>query len=282
MKTVISCLCIVVLLCIASLWLNVGVQAASRSDSAVGSLRPRMKPVKTIDFHLRNGELVFGKLIAEDRNKITVERIEGSRIVVSIYSKREIDSRTIQIKTVPEYKYYLELADYFSGRTWDFRDDPDDFILAIRSCEKAKQSLLQAHAQNGARLEEIDQRLQELQADREVWMREVESRAKLKKLEFEAEAAKRLTELENSLGDYSQLMEDRLEQLSKTVADIRESQAKMEANMFAMEQRINMLIGRTEANRRRLDPFGGYRYPRYHFRYQPYLYVPKHDRENDR
>jgi hypothetical protein len=282
MKVVTTDWYMVVLACLASLWLNVDVQAASHSDSAVGALRPRMNPVKTIDFYLRNGELVFGKLASEDKNKVAVERIEGSRIVLSIYSKREIDSRTMQIKTVPEYKYYLELADYFSGRTWDFRDDPDDFIQAIRSCEEAKQSVLQTHVQDSSRVEEIDQRIQQLQADREVWIREVESRAKLKKLEFEAEAAKRLAQLENNLADYRQLIEDRLEQLSKAIADIHESHAKIEANMFAMEQRMNMLISRTEANRRRLDPFGGYRYPRYHFRYQPYLYIPQHDRGNNK
>ncbi|MHC4705905.1 MAG: hypothetical protein ACYS8I_02305 [Planctomycetota bacterium] len=67
--------------------------------------RPRVGPVKMVDFYLRNGEelifgkygeeLIFGKLVSEDRNKITVERLDRSRIVVSTYSKRERPGRIL-------------------------------------------------------------------------------------------------------------------------------------------------------------------------------------------
>ncbi|GAF91417.1 unnamed protein product, partial [marine sediment metagenome] len=45
--------------------------------------RPRMNSIKTVNFYLKNGQLVFGKLVSEDRNKVTVEQLKKSSIVVS-------------------------------------------------------------------------------------------------------------------------------------------------------------------------------------------------------
>jgi len=132
------------------------------------SPRARTDFVKMANFYLRDGKLVFGKLLSEEKNKITVERLEESRIVVSTYSKREIDSRTLQTRNVPEVRYYIELAEYFSGRTWDFRDDPDDFIQAIRCWEKAKQSIAETQGQDSERIVEINKKINRVQADRKV------------------------------------------------------------------------------------------------------------------
>ncbi len=161
------------------------------------ALAPRANSVRTVDFHLRTGELIYGKVLTEDKNKITIERLDESKIVVNTYGRREIDPRTLDIKTVPEYRYYLDLADYFAGRTWDFRDDPDDFIQAIRCCEKAKSALgTTAAGQDSERIEQINERIKKLEADRQVWEIQVKSRAELKKLKFEAEAVNKLKELE--------------------------------------------------------------------------------------
>ena len=177
---------------------NLGLSAnpgteAGRSEGAVKqentaetsfratTLRPRMSVARTADFYLRTGEFIFGRLVTEDKNKITVERLEGGKIIPSTYSRREIEPRTLQTKSIPEYRYYLDLAEHFSSRTWDFKDDPDDFIQAIRCCEKAKQSVLPTQTQGSERISEIDERIKKLQADRQVWERETESRAKLKR-----------------------------------------------------------------------------------------------------
>jgi len=119
--------------------------------------------------------VVFGKLVSQDKNKITVGRLDGSRIIISTYSKREIDIRTLHSKNVLEARYYLEPAEYFSGRTWDFTDDPDDFIQAIRCYEKAKQSITETQGRDSDRIEGINKKMEQLQADRRVWIREIES-----------------------------------------------------------------------------------------------------------
>ena len=79
--------------------------------------RPRMDFVKMVDFYLRDSEkLVFGKLVLEDRNKITVERLDESRIIVSTYSKREIDARTLRTKTYPKPNTTWSLLTTFPER----------------------------------------------------------------------------------------------------------------------------------------------------------------------
>lgn len=227
--------------------------------------RPRMDFVKMVDFYLRDSEkLVFGKLVLEDRNKITVERLDESRIIVSTYSKREIDARTLRTKNIPEAKYYLELADYFSGKTWDFRDDPDDFIQAIRCWEKAKQSIAETQGQDSERIVEINKKIKRLQADRKVWGREVQSRAKLKKLEFEATIETRIKELEDKVAASSQ-------QVDETMTNMKDNRQKLERGISEMDRvlsgRLEMLEDVVEINSRIIDRIARTRnyYPRYYY-----------------
>jgi len=215
------------------------------------STRPRVNFVKTVDFHLRDNEnLVFGKLISEDRNKITIERLDQSRIIISTYSKRQINSRTLHTKNIPEARYYLDLAEYFSGRTWDFRDDPDDFIQAIRYCEKAKQSLTSAQREDSERIDQINEKIKKLQADRDIWIKEVQSRAKLKKLEFEATIETRIKELEDKVTANNQ-------KVDKIISDMKDNQLKLENAITAIDagvyEQLEILKDGIETNRRIID-----------------------------
>jgi hypothetical protein len=230
--------------------------------------RPRRDFVKTVDFYLRDDEkLVFGKLVSEDKNKITVERREGSKITIATYSKREIDTRTLHIKNIPTAKYYLDLTEYFSGRTWDFRNDPDDFIQAIRCCEKAKQSYADTQSQDSDRIDQINKRIKQLKADREIWTREVESRAKLKKLEFEATIETRLKDLEDNFAASSQ-------KIDKIMADMKQNQQKLENAIADIDtgvfERFEILENEIETNRRIIERIDrtSYYYPR-RYRYYP-------------
>ncbi|UCG57630.1 MAG: hypothetical protein JSU70_22535 [Phycisphaerales bacterium] len=249
-------------------------QKAAGPSARARTSRQRANLVRTVDFHLRTGDLVFGKLVDEDRNKISVERVAESKILVSTYSKREIDSRTLQTKTVPEYKYYLDLADRFSRQTWDFRDDPDDFIQAIRCCEKAKQSMEGSVSQDAEKLAEIDKKIKKLQADREVWAREVESRAKLKKLEFEAEFEKRFDQLEEMVKTSSEKVDETVTRLDGSITEMEGFQQRLDQNLAMMDarlaQELNVMANRIEANTSLIDPFRMYLRTRRPFGYYGY------------
>ena len=233
--------------------------------------RTRQNSVRMADFYLKDGKLIFGKLISEDKNKVIIEELSGSKIVVTAYSRREIDPRTLQTRNVPEYKYHMDLAEYFSGRTWDFRDDPDDFIQAIRCYEKAKQVVVGTSRIDTERIDQINERIKKLQADREVWAREIESRAKLKKLEFEAEIQTRLSELEDKISASSQKIDESVDRLDNVIKEIKDNHQRLEQAFSMMEQdirrQLNIMAGQIEANRRVIDPFYGYIRPRYPYGY---------------
>jgi len=250
---------------------NPGTPPQEISVQTPATLARRANSVRTVDFHLRTGELIFGKLLTEDKNKVVVERLQESKIVPYTYSRREIDPRTVDIKTVPEYRYYLDMADYFASRTWDFRDDPDDFIQAIRCCEKAKAALgVSAAGQDGEKIEQINERIRKLEADRQVWESQVKSRAELTKLEFVAEAENKLKELEAKVNASSKQVTEGVERLDKAVADIQENHRKLEGGLFGIQQQLNVLADRTAVNTRLLDPWRWSWQPQYFYRYRPY------------
>jgi len=221
--------------------------------------RPRAKLnfIKVVDCHLRDGNLIFGKLLSEEKNKITLEQLEEGRIVVSTYSKREIDTRTMNTKNVPEYQYYLDLAEYFSGRTWDFVDDPDDFIQAIRCYEKAKQLVEESQREDDEKIEQIQTKIKQLQADRDVWIRETTSRAQLKKLEFEAEIDAKIDEFEKRIEAGSKQLEESMKHIDDVAAEIEANYKNVAAIISEREadltRQLDILRQRTEINRSLID-----------------------------
>jgi len=221
--------------------------------------RSRSASIRTADFYLKDGQLAFGKLVSEDRNKIIIEQVEGSTFVVATYSKRDIDPRTLQVKTISASKHYLELAEYFAGRTGDFRDDPDDFIQAIRFYERAKVLITGTSELDTEKIQEIDAKVAMLEADRDVWTKQVQSRAKLKELEFQAEFQTRFNELQAKINASTAKIDESVKRFDEVLAEIQENSQKLEQHVPAMEQdlrrRLDILGNEVEANRRMIAPF---------------------------
>jgi len=228
----------------------------------------KMDFVKTVDFQLNNGTLVSGQLISEDKNKIVVEEVRGGGMAVSVYNKKEIVQRTLSTKSIFEYKYYLGLAEHFSAKTWDFQNDPDDFIQAIRCYEKAKELLADTERRDNE-TNQIDEKIKQLHADREVWKREAESRAELKKLEFESTVEQRLKDIENKLNTASQQFDKNMQQIDKTVATVQDSYQKLETNVSKTNEEITRqlkdLDNRVRDNERLIDR--RFWYPQHYYRY---------------
>ncbi len=193
---------------------------ASEAPFTAAKVRQRFDVVTMVDFYMRDGNTVSGKLISDDSTQLIVEQPFESTVVVKTYSKREVDTRTVRTKPMPEWQYYNKLAEYFSARTWDFVDDPDDFIEAIRCYEKANQSL-QASGADSERIAEIDKALKKVRDDRDVWTKEVESRAKLKRLEYDAEAENRLKKLERTINEGNAKLNESIKSLDKTAEDVK-------------------------------------------------------------
>jgi uncharacterized coiled-coil protein SlyX len=236
-----------------------------------GTSKARMSTIRTVDFYLKDGKLIFGKLIAEDRNKVTVEQVEESTLIVGTYSKRDMDAKTLQVKTITESKYYEDLAEYFAGRAWDFKDDPDDFIQAIRCYERARRLITGTSELDAERIKQMGDKVAQLEADRVVWEKQAQSRAKLKELEFQSQFETRFKELGEKIEASSQKIEQAVARLDKAVADVQQNHDKLEKSLPALEQdlrrRLDVLGQEVETNRRLLDPFNAY--PRRPYGYRP-------------
>jgi len=197
-------------------------KGAAISETPVTLVKPKAKAdsVTMIDFYMRDGNAVSGKLLRDDVTQFVVEQPFGSTVDTKTYSKREVDTRTVRTRQILEWQYYVRLAEYFSAKTWDFVDDPDEFIGAIRCYEKARQSL-QAGGAEAEKIADIDKAIKKVQDDREVWTREVASRAKLKKLEYDAEAENRLKKLERSIAESNAKLNESVKSLDKTADGLK-------------------------------------------------------------
>lgn len=248
--------------------------AASATTAPVQTEPARRLPssVRTADFYLKDGTLIFGKVIEDDRNKITVERLEGSSLVAVTYSRKQIEPRSIQIKNVPTAKFYADRGDYFAGNTWDFKDDPDDFILAIRSYEQAKLAVDTSSPLGAEKAKEIAGKIGALQDDRKVWAREIEGRAKLKELEFQAEYVSRFKEMQDQIEAGNKSLSASIARLEETINTSEEGRQTLEQNFMTLDQDVRqqlaMMADQIDATRRMIDPF--YRPPVYRQPYRRY------------
>lgn len=199
---------------------------ASENAVAVKS-KPRVDTVTMADFYLRDGNVVSGRLLSDDKNQVVVEQTSDSTLITRSYTKKEIDSRTLTTRIIPESRYYAQLAEYFKARTWDFADDPDDFIQVIRCYEKARQVLLNAGADE-EKVAQVANEIKKIKQDREVWESQVESRAKLKKLEYDAEAESRLKNLEKQVFESNIKLNESIKYLDKTTEDIKSDHQRLQ------------------------------------------------------
>jgi len=227
--------------------------------------------VKMADFYLRDGRFVFGRVLTDDSKKVVIEHRQQSSMVVTTYSRKQIDSRTLKIKKIPEYRYYLDLAEYFSGRAGDFKDDPDDFISAIRYYEKAKELIAESPGAGSERIRQVEDKIKRLKADRKIWTEQVQSRAKLKALEFEATLESRLKELELKVEASGRRIDESLTRMEKIIADMQAGFQDMEKGLSRINREmlieLDVLGRRIEANRRLIEDIDAeyhrfYYYPR--------------------
>jgi hypothetical protein len=243
---------------------HTAVTSPNQPDSSQNTAEPRPSLIKVADFYLRDGRFVTGRVVSEDKNKIIMEQLQAGKIIVSTYGKREIENRTLRPKTIPEWKYYLDIGDYFSARTWDFVDDPDDFIQALRSYEKAKLSAQTSRRFDHEQTGQIREKIEKLQADRQIWSEQIRSRAQLKKLEFEATAKDRLQAAEQRAMILEQKLEEVMARLETVAAQIDDKYLRLERIISDIEKdllsQLQLLDQRIESNRDLIER--GRYYPR--------------------
>jgi ElaB/YqjD/DUF883 family membrane-anchored ribosome-binding protein len=121
---------------------------------------------------------------------------------------------------------------------------------------------------NSEKISQIDQKIKHIEADRELWIKEATSRAKLKKLEFEADIEKRLKELEERLDSINQ-------QVNQMMAGVKNDYQKLEKTLSDTNKdisgRLEIIDERLGTDRRLIERI----IFNHHWRwYPPYLILP--------
>jgi hypothetical protein len=182
--------------------------------------RKSVEKVKLVLFNLTSGQRISGKLVNEDPFKIEIAEIKGSKIPLSTYYKNDIDKKSIIYKTVSELDYWRDTGKYFLEKVWNFEDDPDEFIQAIRCYEKAKSLVETAVGPEHRLVAELDEEIRQIKADMARWAEQAKERAELRKLELLSTLDSHLQQIQEQIAINSKSIENIRQELMNNTAAI--------------------------------------------------------------
>jgi DNA repair exonuclease SbcCD ATPase subunit len=215
----------------------------------VNSVPIKRKPVgrvRLVSFILNNGQSVSGRVESEDAFEIKLSQIEGVSIVSSKYYKNEIDRKTIIYKNISELDYWRNTGEYFLQRVWDFENDPDEFIQAIRCFQRAKVLVADALGENNRLVAELDEKIKKINADMQNWSQQAKTRAEMRNLETLATLDAKLQQFQEQLTENSKAVADIRAELknissSNNSEQLREKVSSADILIRVLEQRMTKL-----------------------------------------
>ncbi|GEM_PF-4994502 len=259
-----------------AVWISLFTATALFAD-APDNNRQRVRPttVETIRFRLEeDGRIVRGRLIEREREFITVEERTRDGLQINTYPHHAIDSRSISTSVTREINHYIEQGDYFYSRTWDFDNDPDDFAIAIRSYQRAVDLMKQDAERYAGQIEDMENKIETISNERELWIEKASERAELQKLEYEATYERRVEQLDELIRQN----EDQLRQNRELAESMQQQRESMEEQMTQFQQPQTHTYSTTPTT----DPYYyGHRDP-YYYPYYPYSRSTLIIRDRDR
>ncbi|MGD0785994.1 MAG: hypothetical protein ABR969_09290 [Sedimentisphaerales bacterium] len=236
----------------------------SSDDSQLSVRRKPIEKVQLISFNLTGGQRINGKLVSEDPYQIEINEVKGSRIVLAIYNKNDVDKNSVIYKTVSELDYWRDMGKYFLQKVWDFQDDPDEYMQAIRCYQKARTIAEDALGSDHKLVAELNEKIDQTEKDMNTWAEQAKSRSDLRKLEMLSTLDVRLQKIEGQINANADDIAAIRQELA-AAGDYNELRNKITGNELAiklLEQRL--LKFETELD----DIWQGYRY-------QPRYYIPR-------
>jgi methyl-accepting chemotaxis protein len=218
----------------------------------VNTVPIKRKPVgkvQLVSFVLNNGQSVSGRVESEDAFEIKLSQIEGVSIVSSKYYKNEIDKKTVIYKNISELDYWRNTGDYFLQNVWDFQNDPDEFIQAIRCFQRAKVLVADALGENHRLVAELDEKIKKINADMQNWSQQAKTRAEMRNLETLATLDAKLQQFQEQLTENSKAVAELRAELknisssSDNYDQLREKVSNADILIRVLEQRTTKLEG---------------------------------------
>ncbi len=259
-------------ICLLTIMVLTGLSLANDTPAEPRQSKPikpqRIQKVRTASFELKNGKSVSGKVLEDSKLFISLLVPNKGLMVKVKYPKSQIKYR-ISYKSYPEQEYYEILAGNFLDQTWDFRNDPDEFIQALRCYEKAKEIIKDVFGEDHEKVAYYNNKIKNIEAQRQKWFELTKDRAEQIKVEDIAEFDNRIQELTNRLDsltnsvdkilEENQSLSELQEKFNKSTAYIYETLKKLEYTSNSNTDDIRDLYDRT---RRRSCYGGGYVVPK--------------------
>ncbi|HSV27326.1 MAG TPA: hypothetical protein VLH60_05480 [Sedimentisphaerales bacterium] len=208
--------------------------AADANVPAAQPRRPAMETVRTVSFRLRDGRDVSGRLVSDDRAQITVAAPVAGTLIATSYSRLDIEPRSISYQTLSEFQYWLNTGQYFEDRTWDFRNDAEEFAQALRCYQMARDMAMASMGAESPVARELELRINRLLESRQRWIEDIEPRARMAELEFKAELPARLDELSRNVA----ALQMQVEQFTRFAAELDATVADYQRNVDARLDRM--------------------------------------------
>ncbi len=215
----------------------------------------RIQKIRTASFELENGKGVSGKILEDSKLFISLLVPNKGLMVKVKYPKSQIRYR-ITYKSYPEQEYYEVLAGNFLDQTWDFRNDPDEFIQALRCYEKAKEIVEDAFGDDHEKIAFYDNKIKNIEAQRARWFELTKNRAEQIKVEDIAEFDNRIQQLTKQLDTLTNSVDKILEEnqnlsqlqekFNKSTAYIYQTLKKLEYTSNSNTSDIRDLYDRTK------------------------------------
>jgi len=202
--------------------------ASGNADSNTPVRRPPMEMIRLISFRLRDGRMASGRVVSDDRAQVTVSEPAGGVFVATSYSRLDMEPRSISYQTVSEYQYWMNMAQYFESRTWDFRDDADEFAQALRCYQTAHKVAVSSMGEGGPVARDVELRISKLLDSRKRWIEDAKPRAEMAELELKSTLGERLDEISNAVNS-----------LRVEVERVSRLQAGQETNLASFKRDID-------------------------------------------
>ncbi len=213
------------------------VAITAENDVSVAGKSARVKNVKVISFTTASGQIIRGKVLSEDRNFVTIEYPSQSSIGVQTVARKEMIPDSFVQQTISEYEYWMQLADYFKSQTWDFKNDPDDFMQAIRCLEKARDITAEIRGKDHVLVVEIQAGIDKLNLDSQSWVEKAKIRAEQMNLETMAT----LDETIKKLTDISAANSEQIAKLERISSDTARVQTDIENLKSQIQQELSVI-----------------------------------------
>ena len=259
---------LLVLLCLNFLVLILPVKVSAQTDANSPVRRKAIEKIQLVSFNLANGRRISGRLLNEDAYIIEISEIKGSTIIPVTYYKDDIDKKSVIYKYVSELDYWRDTGDYFLQKVWDFHDDPDEFIQAIRCFENAETIAENALGPEHRLVAELNDKITQIKADMEKWSQQMQSRQELRKLELLSTFDTRLQRIESQIAANSKDIDD----LNKTIADKTTTEDYKDLNNKINNVEVTARYLEQRMQKIENDMSDSWRYNRYY--YPRYYIIP--------